>query len=243
MSEDRTEQVRLYLPDVIADYPCRTYQEHIFDGSTATMELWPKDRVEKLVEELSKLDYRDKEVVYDKLPPCWVIAIADHVLSPRKSYHWTKYLDGKDMEIISFKTGEHLNPSDSGIDFEVFGLGDDIFIHVIADDPDIPGHNYDPEGYFETIAPIIPPNHNVYIHASAATFIILAAEKTYAPISKSVSISFMHDLNKQGQRLYTCCYTTTPEIELGDTRPLIDPWDVWPFFLDREKMMKELQEI
>jgi len=223
---------RIYLPDLIPDYPFETYEEHLFDGKTATMQRWPKDRVRELIQALRRVDFRSREVVYDKLPPCWLIAIADHVLSPKRSYHWTKYLDGRDMEFMAFSIGEQ-NPETSGITFDVREADGDIYIHVIADKPSLAGHNYDPAGYFKTVAPEIPGRRNVYIHASAPTFVILSAEKTYAPKAKSVSISFAHDLDDQGHRLYTCCYTTSGEKELGDTHRLLPEWDEWPFFLKK----------
>ena len=223
---------RIYLPDLISEYPCETYVEHIFDGSTAVMELWPAERIRALLAALEKLDVTDRGVVYDKLPPCWVIAIAEHALRPARSWHWTKYLGEKDMEILAFPQGEP-NPGESGIDFELRESGEDVYVRVIADKPPLKGHNYDPAGYEKTVAPPIPAGKNVYIHADAPTFVILSAERTYAPAAKSVSISFAHDVDQEGHRLYTCCYTTTKEKALGETHPLYPEWDEWPFFLAR----------
>ena len=110
------------------------------------------------------------------------------------------------------------NP-ESEITIETIEDGEKLYLWIGADDPAVGYHYYDPEKLKKAVAPPIPEGKDLYLIADAATFILLCYEKTYAPLCRSVSVSFFHDRvndDMNGQRLFTCCYTTGGPVRLGD---------------------------
>lgn len=221
------ERIKVDLETLDVSYPVKTKHEIMPDGLEIDMPIWDKERLNCLIALLDEGAWESKEIVYTGLPPCWAIAAADHKCRPDMSYHVTRYLDDAQMPLRRLPIGEE-NPH-CEISIETIEDGDKLYMWIGADDPALKYHHYDAKKFEHAVAPVIPEGKHLYLVANAATFILLCYEKTYAPICKSVSVSFFHDRvndDMKGQRLFTCCYTTCDEVELGDRHPV-------PFELDK----------
>lgn len=223
------EKTYLDIEKLIPDYPARRGYRERSPGDRHEVAAWDSPRMLATVEAAGGVSVGDNAVVYTGLPPCWAVAAVEHTLAPRESYFVTAYLDDLEVKLRPFPVGEP--GSDCDIDFIVVEDGDDLHIRVVADRDSTPetGHNYNYANFDKTVAPPIPEGKNVHIVADGATYIVLCAEKTYAPVSKSVSISFApdaeYDEDGTAHRIYRCCYTTPGGKILGEVTRMYHEWD------------------
>ena len=228
------ERLMVDLETLDNSYPVKKRNEVMPDGSIHEATVWDKARLQSLLESIEPGAWAGKEIVYTGLPPCWAIAAVDHRARPERSYHVTHYLNDSQQEMYALPVGKE-NP-ESEISIEMIEEGSKLYLWVGADDPAVGYHYYNPEKLKKAVAPIIPEGKDLYLIADAATFILLCYEKTYAPLCRSVSVSFFHDRvnnNMTGQRLFTCCYTTCDDIQLGDK-------ELVPEQLNKKKPLKEV---
>lgn len=237
------ERMLVDISTLASDYPVETQSETMPDGHIFINEIWDEARLGATLKAAAALGLNGREAVYSGLPPCWAIFAVDSVLKPSKSYHVTRYLDNLEAEILVFPIGTE---GDEGeIEFKIAEDGDDLYIKLFADDErERVGHNYDAKKLYKVVAPPIPEGKHVHISADGATFIVLSAAKTYAPLSKSISISFFHDRehDENGEhRVYTCGYTTSPDKKLCDRRRMYKDWDYIPSPEDFLKIAKDVK--
>lgn len=225
------EKIYIDTAELAADYPARMGYREMAPGDRRVEGGWDTGRLLATIEAAKNTSVGDSAVVYSgMLAPCWVVAAVEHTLAPCESYFVTAYLGDLEIKLHSFPIGEQGN--ESGIEFVVIEDGDNIHIKLIADVEEIPrkGHNYDYSNFHKIVAPPIPEGKNVHIVAEGATYIVLCAEKTYAPYAKSVSISFAGDteIDEDGvtHRLYHCCYTTPGGKALGEPTRMYRDWDI-----------------
>lgn len=224
------DRMLIDISTLAQDYSVKTEEETMPDGHVFVNEVWDGERMDATLRAAAEFDLQGREAVYSGLPPCWAIFAVDNVLNPPKSYHVTRYLDNLEAEILVFPIGSE---GDEGeIEFKIAEDGDNLYIKLFADDErERMGHNYDPKKLCKVVAPPIPEGKHVHISADGATFVLLSAAKTYAPISKSMSLSFFHDRehDENGEhRVYTCAYTTASEKKLCERRLMYKDWDYVP---------------
>lgn len=231
-----SERMLLDISTLAKDYPVQRETKTMPDGHTMVEELWDRERLLATLEAAKEIDIKGREVVYyGLLSPCWALFAVDNVLKPPKSYHDTHYLDNLEAEIRPLPIGEAR--TEGGIEFKLAEDGDDIYLKMFCDTPfkpgERPGHNYDYTKLEHVSIPPIPSGKHLFLSADGATFILLSAAKAYAPLCKSVSLSFFHDRERDDtgeHRLYTCAYTTTDEIQIFDRRRMYKDWDYIPEF-------------
>lgn len=230
-----SERMLIDVSVLAADFPVQRTTKIMPDGHAMVEEQWDKARLEATLEAAAKVDIKSREVVYyGLLSPCWALFAVDNVLNPPKSYHATHYLDNLEAEIAPLPIGEE--SEEGGIEFKVVEDGGELYVKMFADvniPGARPGHNYDYTKLSKVNIPPIPSGKHLYLSADGATFILLSAAKAYAPLCKSVSLSFFHDRehDETGEhRVYTCAYTTTGEKNLFDRKRMYKDWDHIPEF-------------
>ena len=216
------EQVKIKLRDLGPKVNVEVKDIKFPDGKVFTHQYWEKDSMVAAVKVAQQWQLKGKDAMLQGGVPTWLVAAVVQVINADRAFFYCDYL-GKDVELVPLPVGE-VNP-EGGIEFNVYEEDDKVYVHYIADPPEVKKHVHTLEQLAKVVVPRIPENKHVFLWGIAATHIQVCLVKSYAPLSKSVSLSNYTDQFLYGAPRFTCTITKTAERELGDVEPMYYPED------------------
>ena len=191
-------------------------EEFVFpNGMKVNVQKWKKEHIQKVISELKYcFDKPENTYLLTEVPEPWITLALYEALQPLKVlYLFPREEKGDELELCELKKGEKSPNYD--VVFEVVEDGDEVFINLNSDNPNIKPtrgpHTFNPENLCKVAIPEIPEGKHVYVHGKGMFCVMVCVAKNYVKGSKSVSLA-AHAAD------YTCSVSFTDECEIGDVK-------------------------